>query len=138
MALPEVIQTIVEIIGHGPAMELVRTFGGQEIRFPTGRDSAVWESLVETVGERHAARLVERFGGNETYIALCAKSLRNDQARRIIARYETLLGQGHSSRGAITVLVQEFRPISNRTVQKIINSPAPSPAPEMVTQGSLF
>ncbi len=138
MALPETIQIIVGIIGHGPAMELVRAFGGQDFRFPARREGAAWESLVEILGERLARKLQEAFAGSETYIALCDRALRADRDRRMIARYDALLAEGHSSRGAVGILVQEFRPISNRTVEKIVNGPVPSAAPEMVTQGSLF
>lgn len=138
MALPATIQTIVDLIGHGPAMALVRELGGNEFRFPLRKDSANWCALAEIIGESRTARLVEKFGGDEIYIALCDRALRQDRNARMIARYEALLGQGHSCRGAVIVLVQEFRPISNRQVQKIINGPTPSLVPEMVTQGSLF
>lgn len=138
MALPETIQTIVGIIGHGPAMNLVSEFGGREIRFPATRNGANWEALVEVVGERHAKGLCEHFAGNEIYIALCANAIRHDRNCRLIKRYDQLLQQGHSSRGAVGILTQEFRPISNRAVENIINSPTPSMVPEMLQQGQLF
>lgn len=138
MALPSTIQTIVDIVGHGPAMDLVREFGGQDFRFPARCDGANWEALVEIIGERLSTKLQARFAGTETYIALCDRALRADRDRRMIARYDALLRKGYSSRGAVGILVQEFRPISNRTVEKIVNGPVPSAAPEMVAQGSLF
>ena len=55
----------------------------------------------------------------------------------MIARYEKLLAQGHGSRGAVSVLVREFRPISNRQVENIINSPLPEPS-AVAPQGALF
>lgn len=138
MALPTTIQTIVSLIGHGPTMELVRELGGNDFRFPSSRESANWEYLVEILGERLAGRLVERFRGEEVYIALCTQAVKADQHRQMIARYDTLLAEGHSSRGAVSILVREFRPISNRTVERIVNGPAPSAQPEMVVQGMLF
>ena len=138
MALPNTIQTIVSIIGHGPTMSLVSEFGGRDIRFPSRRDGDNWEALVEIVGEAHAKRLCERFNGDEVYIALCANAVRHDRNCRMIKRYDALLSQGYSSRGAVGILTQEFRPISNRAVENIINSPSPSMAPEMVQQGQLF
>lgn len=138
MALPSTIQTIVDIIGHGPAMELVRALGGQNFRFPARRDGANWEALVEIIGERMAIKLQTRFAGTETYIAVCQLALRADRNRRMIARYDALLREGHSSRGAVSILVQEFRPFSYRGIEKIVNGPVPSAAPEMATQGSLF
>jgi hypothetical protein len=138
MALPPTIQTIVGLIGHAKAMALVEALGGQDFRFPVRKQGDNWEVLVETVGPRAASALVDYFNGDEVYIALCNEALRADRNRRMIVRYDALLREGHSSRGAVSVLVQEFRPISNRTVEKIVNGPAPSAQPEMVTQGSLF
>ena len=51
MNLPAVIQEIVGIIGHGPAMDLVRAFGGQELRVPKTDASDTWAALVEIIGE---------------------------------------------------------------------------------------
>lgn len=138
MALPPTIQTIVELIGHGAAMDLVRELGGREIRVPAGKQGDTWEYLVEILGPQKAARFHERFRGDELYIALCDRALKADRNRRMIARYEALIAQGYSSRGAVGILVGEFRPISYRTVENIVNGPAPSAAPEMVTQGNLF
>lgn len=138
MALPKTIETIVGIIGYGPTMSLVGEFGGRDFRFPANRQGSNWEALLEIVGERHASRLCDNFNGDEVYIALCANAIRNDRNSRMIKRYDALLGEGHSSRGAVGILTQEFRPISNRAVENIINKPAPSATPEMVQQGSLF
>ena len=138
MALPATIQTIVAIIGHGPTMNFVREFGGDDFRFPRLREGATWESLVEIIGERLAILLVERFKGDKVYIALCKKSIEHDRKLAIIARYDALLKQGHSSRGAVSIIVREFRPISNRNVENIVNRPMLSTVPEMVTQGRLF
>lgn len=38
---------------------------------------------------------------------------------------ELLQDGGHSGRGAVSVLVREFAPISNRWVEKIVNAPMP-------------
>lgn len=138
MALPPTIEIFVSLIGHGPTMDLVRAFGGNDFRFPARREGANWEALIELIGERQAARLIERFDGDEVYIALCDRALRADRNRRLIARYDTLLGEGHSSRGAVSILVREFAPISNRSVEKIVNSPVPPALPEVAAQGQLF
>jgi len=136
MSLPAVVQEIVGIIGHGPAMELVRAFGGQELRVPKTDASDTWAALVEIIGEPLTRALAAAFGGEPVYIALCDRALRHDRNRKMIAQYEKLLKQGHSSRGAVSVLVREYRPISYRTVEKIVN--APLPAAEAVLQGELF
>lgn len=137
MALPAVIQEIVRIIGHGAAMALVREFGGQELRLPRQEGGATWAALAEVVGEPATRALGAAMGGEETYIALCDKAIKADRNRRMIARYDTLLGEGHSSRGAVSVLVREFRPICYRQVEKIINSPLPA-AGDAPVQGGLF
>lgn len=64
-------------------------------------------------------------GGEPIYIALCAAALRADRDRRMVKRYDELLRNGHSGQGAVSVIVREFAPISNRTVEKIVNSPLP-------------
>lgn len=138
MALPPTIQTIVSLIGHGPAMALVRELGGQNFRVPASDKSDNWAYLVEIIGPNEAKWIVQRFRGEEVYIALCNDALRADRDRRMITRYDALLREGNSSRGAVSILVREFRPISNRTVEKIVNGPMPSAAPEMVVQGQLF
>lgn len=136
-ALPSVIQEIVDIIGHGPAMELVRAFGGQELRIPKTDAKDTWAALVEIIGEPMTKKICGAFGGEPIYIALCERALRRDRNRRMIAQYEDLLALGHSARGAVSVLVREFRPISNRQVEKIVNSPLPDLSTP-VRQSSLF
>ena len=137
MSLPAVIQEIVGIIGHGQAMELVRAFGGQELRVPKTDASDTWAALVEVIGEPLTKALAGVFGGEPVYIALCDRALRADRNRKMIARYERLLAEGHSSRGAVSVLVREFRPISNRQVEKIVNGALPEPS-AVVVQAVLF
>jgi Mor family transcriptional regulator len=138
MALPATIQTIVRLVGHAKAMSMVQDLGGQSYRFPVSRKSDVWEHLVEIIGARSAEVLCQEFGGSEVYIALCHHAIKADRNRSMIARYEALLAEGHSSRGAVTVLVREFR-MSNRQIEKIVNGPSPAgEVMEMVTQGSLF
>lgn len=137
MALPATIQTIVRLVGHAKAMALVHDLGGQSYRFPVSRTSDVWEHLVELIGARAAEILCHEFGANEVYIALCNQAIKADRNRSMIARYESLLAAGHSSRGAVSVLVREYR-MSNRQIENIVNGPAPGAVNELVTQGSLF
>lgn len=138
MALPAVILEIIDVIGHGKAMALVHEFGGQELRIPKTDSSATWAALAEVIGERAMERLSAAFGGGEPlYIALCTRALQQDRNRKMIARYDSLLRESHSSRGAVSILVREFRPISYRQVEKIINSPLPAPT-QVAEQGQLF
>lgn len=138
MALPAVIQEIIGVIGHGPTMALVHAFGGQELRIPKGEGNDTWAALVEVIGEAATRALSAAFSGGEPiYIALCHRALLADRNRRMIARYEQLLREGHSGRGAVSVIVREFRPISNRQVENIVNAPTPEPA-GLALQSQLF
>ena len=127
--LPEVIQEIVRLVGHSHAMALVHAFGGQELRIPKTEASDTWAALVEVIGEPATRKLAAGLGGGEPiYIALCARAVKADRNRRMIERYDDLLREGHSGRGAVSVLVREFAPISNRWVEKIVNAPVPEVA----------
>jgi hypothetical protein len=138
MSLPVVIQEIIALIGHGKAMALVSEFGGQELRIPRVEGNDTWAALVEVVGEPATVALSKAYGGADPiYIALCYRALKADRNRRMISRYECLLKDGHSGRGAVSVLVREFRPISNRQVEIIVNSPTPEPTVFSV-QAQLF
>lgn len=135
--LPPTIQEFVSAIGHTKTMELVREFGGQNLRIPRTEGSDTWAALVEVIGERAAQVLADRFGGDDPiYIAKCAQAIRADRNRKLIARYERLLKEGHSSTGAVSILVRESK-LSYRQVENIINQPLPAPT-EMALQGALF
>ncbi len=126
MALPAGIQEIVRLIGHGKAMALVQAFGGQELRIPRAEGSDAWAALVEVIGEPATQALAAAMSGGEPiYIALCSAAMKADRNLRLIERYNALLQAGHSGRGAVSILVREFAPISNRWVETIVNSPAP-------------
>ncbi len=88
--------------------------------------SDTWAALVEVIGDPATRKLAAGLGGGEPiYIALCARAVKADRNRRMIERYDDLLRIGHSGRGAVSVLVREFAPISNRWVEKIVNAPMP-------------
>lgn len=137
MSLPAVIREIIRLIGHGPAMALVREFGGLPLRIPVTDASETSAALVEVIGERLTKALCAAMGGEEIYIALCAEAVRAERNRAMIARYDALLAEGHSGRGAVSVLVREYRPISYRQVEKIVNGALPE-AGGAVLQGALF
>lgn len=135
--LPATIQEIIRYIGHSQAMSLVREFGGQEIRIPKTEDTDTWAALVEVIGEHATRKLSAGMGGGEPiYIALCASAVKADRNRRMIERYDQLLREGNSGRGAVSVLVREFAPISNRWVEQIVNKPVPPVS--VLLQPSLF
>lgn len=137
MSLPAVIQQIVEVIGHTKTMALVQEFGGQELRIPASDASDTWHALSEIIGERAMERLSKAFcEADKIYIAFCAKALRDERNRKMIARYERLIQENHTTRGAVSVLVREFR-LNYRQIERIVNAPLPAPT-AVETQGQLF
>ena len=137
MALPGNAQLIVDAIGFNSAMAFIRETGGRHFRFPVGKGSAQWEHLVELVGEKAAEKLIRLFGGTDMYIPCCYRAIKAERNRRLVTRYESLLKQNYSARGAVDILVPEFG-ISNRMIFIIVNGPAPAQMPEMAEQGQLF
>jgi Mor family transcriptional regulator len=136
MALPPVIGEIIRLIGHGKAMALVHEFGGQNLRFPKGEGGDLWAALAEVIGEHATKALCAALGGEEVYIAFCLLALKQDRNRKMISRYEKLIKQGHTSRGAVSVLVREHK-LSYRQIEKIINAPMPEPS-TVALQAQLF
>lgn len=137
MSLPAVIQDIIGVIGHAKTMALVQEFGGQELRIPASDASDTWHALAEVIGERAMERLSKAFAKEgKIYIAFCQKALRDDRNRKIVARYEKLIKEGHTSYGAVSILVQEVR-LSYRQIENILNAPLPEPS-AVAEQGQLF
>ncbi|SDI52683.1 hypothetical protein [Propionivibrio dicarboxylicus] len=138
MRLPSVIEDIVRLIGHGKAMQLVAEFGGQDLRIPKTDQSDTWAAIEEVIGAEAMKILAAEYGGTEpVYIAMCFKAMKADRNRRMITRYDSLIKEGHTGRGAVSVIVREFRPISYRQVETIINAPTPGPS-AMIEQAQLF
>lgn len=138
--LPESVQNLVRLIGYGRAMDMVREMGGNEFRFPVRPEGHQYDWLVEVVGPGAAKLLHDHYQGEILYIPLCKRALIADRDRLMIARYEELIRSGLSGRAAVAAIVTDtrFRPISNRSVEKIVNRPAPPGMREMAAQGSLF
>ncbi len=137
MPLPVVIEEIFQLIGHAPALEMVRAFGGQELRIPARMEGETWKNLVNVLGEADARRLAEVFRGETIYIALCMKAIKAERNLRMIARFDELLVNGMSGGRAVSMLVREFGPISYRQVETIVNTPLPSPG-DGCLQATLF
>lgn len=137
MSLPPVIQELVGLIGYGNTMALVRKFGGHNLLIPKTDASDVWHALAEVIGEAYTRVLAAARGGEYLYIALCSRALKIQQRHLLVTRYEQLIKAGNGSRAAVEMLVMEFRPISYRWVEIIVNSPLPE-APVLAPQGELF
>lgn len=92
--LPKTARDLVEIIGLAATIDLVKMFGGDELKVPEIVDghSRMWSILVETIGPEAAKRLVQFNGGTSIYVPTCAAALRihrdRDAIRRITAGEE--------------------------------------------------
>lgn len=137
--LPPLVTRFIALIGHGKTMMIVNEFGGQQLYIPRTENGENWHALVEVIGERATRRLAEsEYAAQEpVYIPLCHKAIRAERNRKIAARCDALLKEGCTMRGAISVISREFKPISYRQVQSIINKPLPE-ATEFSAQRDLF
>ena len=89
-ALPATARELVEVMGLDATIDLVKTFGGDDLKIPEviNGTSRMWAILVETVGAAAAAKLVERFAGTAIYVPMCQAALRDRRHREIQRRYD--------------------------------------------------
>jgi hypothetical protein len=138
--LPESVQNLVRLIGFGLTMKMVNEMGGERLHIPRRPEGGEYDWLVDVLGEGAAEVVQKQYRGENLYIPFCARALIADRDRLVIARYEAFLKAGYSGRAASRLIRRDpqFRGISYRTIQKIVNRPAPPGMPEMVVQGTLF
>lgn len=88
--LPATAHELVEVIGIDATIDLVKMFGGDDLKIPwvVNGASRMWGILVETVGPEAAPKLVQRYAGNVIYIPTCAVALRVHRDREIIRRFD--------------------------------------------------
>lgn len=88
--LPASVQQLIELVGVGPALALVRAFGGNVIKVPSRdrRDGRLRERLIEVMGEAPALLFIDRYSGETISIARCAAAARDERDREIIAAYD--------------------------------------------------
>lgn len=135
-ALPRFVQELVRLVGYGAAMELVRHFGGQRIRFAKTEGSAAHQAIAEVIGSAAARLLGQALDGEEQYVPLCARAMKDLEKRQIVARYEALEREGHGARASCNLLAREFRR-NYRSIEIIVNSPLPAAEPA-AQQAALF
>lgn len=80
----------MEVIGIDATIDLVKMFGGDELKIPevVNGTSRMWSILVETVGEDAAKKMVHRYAGTVVYIAKCQAALIIQRNREIVRRYD--------------------------------------------------
>lgn len=137
--LPPLIQRFITLIGHTKTMLFVKEFGGQLFYVPRTDRCENWHALAEIIGERATRRLADsEYAAHEhVYVPMCFKALKIERNRKMIERCDALVREGNTIRAAVNVLTREFRPISYRQVQSIINQPVPA-ATQILSQPDLF
>lgn len=88
--LPATARELIEIIGLDATIDLVKMYGGDELRIPLVVDgnSHMWAALAEAIGRDAAMRLVERCKATTIYVPMCVSALRSERNRDIIRRYD--------------------------------------------------
>ena len=88
--LPATAHELVEVVGLDSTIDLVRMFGGDELKIPerTDGDSRIWTALLDAVGKQAATQLVERFAGTRIYVPMCKSALLNFRNREIVQAYD--------------------------------------------------
>lgn len=89
-SLPSTARELVEVMGLDATIDLVKTFGGDDLKIPEviNGTSRMWDILVETVGPEAAAKLVNRFAGTPIYVPTCRMALLLHRDREIVRRFD--------------------------------------------------
>lgn len=89
--LPKTARAIVDVIGLDATIDLVKMFGGDELKVPERIDgvSRAWEALVETIGRAATVQLVEAFGNTRIYVPMCRSALLNLRNQEIVRSYDS-------------------------------------------------
>lgn len=134
--LPESVRQLVEVLGIGPAMALVRAYGGTTVYVPA-RDRADGETartLARIIGESLAGELINRYSGERLYVPRCADALRDWRAMQIQSAYD---------RGGRVADIARRHALSERQIWTILKRPiSPTIPTELAVdssrQGNLF
>lgn len=89
-ALPSTARELVEVIGLDATIDLVKTFGGDDLKIPqeVNGTSRMWDILVETIGQEAAEKLVRRCAGTVMYVPMCRMVLLSHRDREIVRRFD--------------------------------------------------
>lgn len=88
--LPASVRELIELVGVGPALALVRAFAGNVIKVPSRdrRAGGMRARLIEIMGEAAALKLIDHYSGETLTIARCVAALRAERDRKIVADYD--------------------------------------------------
>ena len=126
--LPPNARLLIEIIGLDAALRLIKDRGGETFVFSKGirrEGGAQYADIAEIVGEENADKLGARLGGTPYCIPRCAEAMRAARDDKIRAEFDHLTrAENYSGRAAIKHLTRAHRPLTDRTIWKILGKPA--------------
>lgn len=117
-ALPATARELVQVIGIDATIDLVKMFGGDELKIPVNIEAAprIRDILIETIGPAAAEKLVQRYTGTWLYIPTCRIALIALRDRSIIERFDA--GEDFDK------LRREHK-ITRRHLYRILKKPTP-------------
>lgn len=131
MSLPPRIQELVSMVGIEAVMQLLQhRLLGREWRIGPTKETEWYRAWSDVLGEGLTDTVHKAWQGRDViYLANRATQLREEEHRKIVARYDALTADGMASRAAINELVKETGK-SDRWLRTIVNRPTPPPVPE--------
>jgi len=113
---PASILEIIEVIGEGAALKLVKEFGGTTVRLPAKCNLTEDNPIARCIGLDTLTALLKVIGGGRwLHIAQCSRGLLAQRNQEIVKRY--------SAGEKVDNLVRRFR-ISDRHIWNILGSTA--------------
>lgn len=130
--LPTSVQDMIDLVGAGPALALVKAFGGNVIKVPsrTSREGRMRGRLVEIMGETAAILFIDRYSSEKLSIPRCAVAVRDNRDRGIIAAYDA--GQSVAILARQELLTErQVRTILKRSLGAVALAPEPGQHPQL-------
>lgn len=123
--LPEIVQELIDLIGIGETIELMRAFGGSDVKFP--RTERVG-NLNKFLKPDSIKKIVAHFQGSREYIPNLRRTLARTRAIRIHELHEA---------GYNNYEIARQMQVSRRWVQRVLQTTKPK-ADEVTQQLPLF
>lgn len=113
--VPKMVVEWIDLMGVNPAMALVNSYPGMQIKVPVGlNDGLTKQRLVRILGLKAAEAFIDRHGGEHLTIPRCAGLMRSQRNAKIIAAYD-----GGETLNELALAYG----LSVRQLRKVLNSP---------------